>query len=103
MRRKIIKTDKKSAKRLALEENLLRQMRRTRASIDPKLLDSARAMIEKADGQHAPEPQTIVEDGMVAVDRKKVYETVLKFMTLRTASKTMQDEIAALLSKHTIH
>lgn len=89
---------KKSGKRVALEKAVLKQMQDARAALSPetlhKLQSAAFQMKEREEGAAVQ---------VYYVDRRKTYETVLKFMTLRNFSRDFMKEVEALLSEARPH
>lgn len=91
----------KSDKRAALEKKALDQMRKTRKQIDPEVLAKFRDVI--AQSNIMPETmQEPIEDYEI-VDKRKTYETILKFAQLRKDNQAFMNEIFKVLGNSPKH
>ncbi|MEM6780284.1 MAG: hypothetical protein AAF569_00310 [Pseudomonadota bacterium] len=90
--RKVLKSDK----RIALEQKVLAQMRETREAIDPEVLERFRDVIAQTQMIQEPKEPEINNDFEV-IDKRKMYETILKFAKLRQDNQAFMNEVLAVL------
>ncbi len=93
-RRLYTKKTVKSEKRKELERNLLKNLRDTREAIDPDLLEMVRLATQKqVDAQQEHE---IYQD-FEPVDKRKMYETILRFIHLNQGKQAFMKQVMAVM------
>lgn len=101
-KKSVMKTDK----RKALEEKVLEQVRQTRKTIDPEILARFRDVIRESQvADSAIQPQAAEHNGeeYELIDRRKTYETILKFAKLRQDNQAFMNEIFRVLGNSPKH
>lgn len=102
-KKSVMKTDK----RKALEEKVLEQMRETRKTIDPEILARFRDVIRESQlADAAIQPAQVAEhagEEYELIDRRKTYETILKFAKLRQDNQAFMNEIFRVLGSSPKH
>lgn len=98
-RKSVMKTDK----RKALEEKVLKQVRETRKTIDPDVLARFQAVIRESQQMDAPIERSEPSEEYELIDKRKTYETILKFAKLRQDNQAFMNEIFKVLGSSPKH
>lgn len=95
MKRRIYtKKTVKTEKRKELEQNLLQTLRDTRKTISPELLDMVRAATQKQVEEQ--QGQQVYKD-FEPVDKRKMYETILRFIHLNKGKQDFMKQVMAIM------
>jgi flagellar biosynthesis/type III secretory pathway M-ring protein FliF/YscJ len=88
------KKSAKSEKRRDLEQKLLDTLRKTRAKIDPALLEKVRVATQ---AQVDMRQEQKIEEDFEPVDKRKMYETILRFVHINQGKQEFMKEVMAML------
>lgn len=89
----------------AVRAAALAMIRKTRQSIDPKILEAARkALPEKDDDVHKLffGDKNLIEDETVPIDRKKNLETLFSFLENEQISESLRKKVALAMKESAV-